>query len=177
MDAKTAYEVAQAVLLSVGSASLIVIGLSSWLGKVWANRLMQNDRERHETSLTELRTQLEKDAEHGNHLLKQKIDLYKQISNPVIDLITIALHNGTLSSDDLKKFDSKRLSSTALLAMFAPQVVFDKYNHMIDYIYDAFEGNQEWSFDTFQMKSLDFLSEVRRDIGLYQDDISYSGKR
>ena len=32
------------------------------------------------------KTQLKYEAEHGNHLLMQKIQLYKEVSNPVISL-------------------------------------------------------------------------------------------
>ena len=39
-----AFEIAQAVLLSVGGGGLIVLALSSWLGKVWANRILEADR-------------------------------------------------------------------------------------------------------------------------------------
>jgi hypothetical protein len=39
-----AFEVAQAVLLSLGGGSLIIIGFSTWLGKVWANRILEKDR-------------------------------------------------------------------------------------------------------------------------------------
>ena len=98
----------------LGGGRLVVIGLSSWLGKVWANHPMIKNR-------------------------------------------------------------AKR--TTALLALFAPQEVFNKYNEMIDYIDDFFEGEQEWAFDTFRQKALVFLSEVRRDVGLYQDEIRYSGTR
>ncbi|WP_026970934.1 hypothetical protein [Aliagarivorans marinus] len=177
MDAKVAFEIAQAVLLSVGGASIIILGLSAWLGRVWAHRLMENDRAKHQTKLTELRTKLEKDAEHGNHLLRQKIDLYKEVANPVIELVSQALHHGALTGEDLKEFDSKRLETTALLAMFAPHTVFEKYNDMIDYIYDSVEGKQQWTFNMFRDKALVFLSEVRRDVGLYQDNVTYDGSR
>ena len=77
----------------------------------------------------------------------------------------------------MQAFDKDRLSTTALLAMFAPGNVFNEYNNMIDYVYDAVEEKQPWSFDIFRGKALIFLSEVRRDIGLYNDNLSYSGTR
>jgi hypothetical protein len=61
--------------------------------------------------------------------------------------------------------------------MFAPSPVFNEYNNMIDYIYDAVEEKQQWDFDIFRGKALIFLSEVRRDIGLYDDNVFYSGTR
>jgi len=138
---------------------------------------MNNERARHESDLAELRTKLEKELEHGNHLLMQKIALYKEVANPIIELIVKAQHDGPLTQADIKAFDKDRLSTTALLSMFAPVVVFNEYNNMIDYVYDAVDGKQKWGFDIFREKALKFLSEVRRDIGLYDDSVSYSGTR
>ena len=103
----------------------------------------------------------------------QKIALYKEAANPVIELIVKAQHE-LLTLTDLQAFDKDRLSTTALLAMSAPNVVFNEYNNMIDYIYDAVEEKQKWSFDVFRGKALIFLSEIRRDIGLYDDTLSYN---
>ena len=122
------------------------------------------------------KTQLKYEAEHGNHLLMQKIQLYKEVSNPVISLIVKAQH-GDLTKQSLSEFDQERLKITALLAMFEPKEVFEEFNTMIDYVYDSFEEKQQWSFDEFRNKALKFLSMVRKDVGLFEDTISYSGTR
>lgn len=176
MNIEQAFEIAQAVLLSVGGASIILFMLSNWLGEVWANRMMVNERAKHASALAELTSTLKKEAEHNNHLLMQKIALYKEVANPVIELIVKAQHE-PLTRTDLQEFEKDRLSTTALLAMFAPIAVFIEYNNMIDYVYDTVEEKQKWSFDIFRGKALIFLSEVRRDVGLYDDALSYSGTR
>ena len=43
------FELAGAILFSVGSAGAILFALSSWLGKVWASRILE--RERNELSI------------------------------------------------------------------------------------------------------------------------------
>jgi hypothetical protein len=53
-------EIAATILLSLGGASAIVIGCASWLGKVWANRILQSDRRRYEEELERLRGDLNK---------------------------------------------------------------------------------------------------------------------
>jgi len=176
MNIEQAFEIAQAVLLSIGGASIILFMLSNWLGKVWANRLMVHERAKHSADIAELKAKLKKEADHTNHLLMQKIALYKEVANPIIDLI-IEVQNNSLSNLNLQEFDKDRLSTTALLAMFAPNKVFIEYNHMIDYLYDAIEGKQAWSFDNFRARALTFLTEIRRDIGLYDDSLSYNGAR
>ena len=50
-------------------------------------------------------------------------------------------------------------------------------NKLIDYLYDSFEGKEEYSFEQFREIAMKFLSDIRKDIGIYQDEISYSGNR
>jgi len=59
MTIADAWRVALAVLASLGGGSLIVAALSSWLGKVWADRLMQRDRAKYSEELEKLRSSLE----------------------------------------------------------------------------------------------------------------------
>lgn len=38
------FKIVTAMLTSVGGASIIILGLSSWLGKVWANRILEKEK-------------------------------------------------------------------------------------------------------------------------------------
>ena len=38
------FELVGAILFSIGSAGAILFALSSWLGKVWANRILEKER-------------------------------------------------------------------------------------------------------------------------------------
>lgn len=172
-----AFEIAGAVLFSLGGGGVIVFAFSNWLGKVWADRLMSAETAKHDKELEQLRAALQTQADQKSQIYKQKIELYKEVSTPLIDLVVKAQHAGTLTPKELQDFDQSRLATTALLAMFAPLPVFHEYNNMIDYIYNAFEGKDVWSFFEFRNKALKFLSLVRADIGLYQDEVSYHGQR
>ena len=44
MDWRTASEIGATILLSLGGASAIILAVSSWLGKVWASRILEKDR-------------------------------------------------------------------------------------------------------------------------------------
>ncbi len=59
MTIADAWNVASAVLVSLGGGGLIVAAFSNWLGKVWADRLMQRDLARHAEELEKLRSNLE----------------------------------------------------------------------------------------------------------------------
>jgi hypothetical protein len=106
----------------------IVIAAVAWLIRALVTHLLGKDVET-------FKSRLKYEAEHGNHLLMQKISLYKEVANPVVELIVKAQHQGQLTQEDLQNFDKDRLSTTALLAMLAPVNVFNEYNNMIECIY------------------------------------------
>ena len=59
------YEIAFAVIGSIGGAGAIIFGLSSFLGKVWARRLMQSEVAKHAEQLEVLKSEFKKlETEH-----------------------------------------------------------------------------------------------------------------
>lgn len=60
MTAADVWRVALAVLASLGGGGAIVVMLSSWLGKVWANRILEQDRAHYASELERLKTDLDR---------------------------------------------------------------------------------------------------------------------
>jgi len=58
MTIEDIFKVAAAVIISTGGAGAILFGLSSWLGKVWANRILENEKAKHRVELEEFKAQL-----------------------------------------------------------------------------------------------------------------------
>ena len=106
---------------------------------------------------------------------QQKIDLYKVVSSPLIELVALLSRNG-LTEEHVHEFDLQRLHITAQLALFAPQNVFNAFSDIVDYLYTSLEKDN-YSFFTFRVKALAYLSEMRKDIGIYSDNVAYSGDR
>jgi hypothetical protein len=52
-----------AFIVSLGGGGAIVFGVSSWLGKIWANRFMQAEQQKHAVELEQLRSQLRRQQE------------------------------------------------------------------------------------------------------------------
>lgn len=177
MSTTDAFQIAQAVLMALGGGGALVFALSSWLGKVWANRLMAKETAKYEGEIEHLKAQLQEQLDRSSHTYRQKIELYKEVSDPIIDLVVKIEHNQGLQAKDLQDFDKARMSTMALLGMFAPQSVIDAYHRVIDYIYNSFEGKDQYSFPRFRELALEFLTEVRKDIGLYNDKVLYKGNR
>src|SRR5882724_12953995 len=63
MTFEEVWKIAAAILVSLGGAGSVVLGLSNYFGKVWADRLMEADRAKHNSVLEQLKTQYAKDLE------------------------------------------------------------------------------------------------------------------
>lgn len=177
MNEPSIFEVALTILASVGTGGAIVFGLSAWLGKLWATRLMQKEMAEHSRALEHLRIQLQTQLNRSERTFLEKVELYKQVSKPVIELADGAHNCGTITEEMYRKFDCARLESAALLALFAPAEVFEMYNTLVDWIFDVVEGKERWSFPAFRERTLKVLTLMRKDIGLYGDDLQYYGHR
>lgn len=76
---KELFEIASVILLSLGGGGIIVFALSSWLGKVWANRLMAAETAKHSQDLERLRKELSRGLEsHKVKLRKSELVFEKE---------------------------------------------------------------------------------------------------
>lgn len=90
MATEAVWQIAQAVLVSVGGGGLIVLGLSHWLGKLWAERLMANEKQTHARELEALRDQLrlttDTKLEELRNQLRHKTDAELERVRRVLDI-------------------------------------------------------------------------------------------
>ncbi len=108
---KEAFEIAGAVILSLGGGSAIVWGLSSWLGKVWANRILESEKVKCSKQIEEYKAELEKsiskiNAEQDKRLYISKTqydneykiyqNIWAKLNNCVLN--TIALYPGGIEN-------------------------------------------------------------------------------
>ena len=78
MEVKEYFELSMIVLGSLGGASAIIFGFSSWLGKVWANRLMTKEKAEYAQDLESLRTRLTQETESYKIKLKKSEFLFQK---------------------------------------------------------------------------------------------------
>jgi hypothetical protein len=177
MNTTTAWEITQAILISIGGGGLLIFSLSSYLGKIWADRLMATETAKYQEKLEILRSELSRTGNRDALNHKEKIDLYKGISEPIIGLIVSIEHTGNITYELLSGFEHRRLSITAQLAMFAPMSVYDTYNELIEYLYNCMEVKDSYSFKKFREYAHKFLTEARKDVGIHTDEVRYLGNR
>ncbi len=66
MNTTEIFQVSAAVLGSVGGAAAIIFGFSTWLGKVWANRILEQDKLKYSTELEKIKNKLQSQSEKQN---------------------------------------------------------------------------------------------------------------
>jgi hypothetical protein len=70
-------EIVASVLVSLGGGGAIVLGLSNWLGKIWAERLMEKEKARYQKELENFKAQLNRENDRTGQTLREKLALYK----------------------------------------------------------------------------------------------------
>ncbi|MGN1153765.1 MAG: hypothetical protein ACI4S3_07025 [Candidatus Gastranaerophilaceae bacterium] len=69
------------MVFSVGGAGVIILGLSSWIGKIWADKLMQSLKKQNQKEIEEYKLKLAEQLE----ILKAKNDKLNYISKTQFD--------------------------------------------------------------------------------------------
>lgn len=100
---KEIIEVAGVILATLGSGGVIVFALSSWLGKVWANRLMAREILQHSKDLETLRNELHRDIESYKIKLKKSEVIFDKEIESASNLV--ALIRGFLPTNRYPNMD------------------------------------------------------------------------
>jgi hypothetical protein len=191
------FKLISAFLLSIGGAGAIILALSSWLGKIWANRIMESDRARYAHQLEELRAKLTLENQttidnlkHELELYKEKylkehkdkIEIYRLVINAVTDLLADfdVIHiTQNPPPDALQKFDRfnrSRMMLYGYLAMLAPQNVMDAYDKLMDHLLQIFHGTKQYLWTEVRALAISALNEIRKDVGIDKSPIEYRGE-
>jgi len=191
--------IAAALLASLGGGGAIVLGMSAWLGKVWAERLMQKEKARHDQELEEFRAKavqklaedkaryerelenfkshLDRENKRAHQTFEERITFYKEAMAPVIDLITEFTRNaGTLEHTAWVEFEKKRLTTSIQFAMFAPVDVSQAYDTLIDYIFNCSENKSHYSWQVLRKHAYEVANAIRKDVGA-TGEATYKGSR
>ncbi|MEV3841416.1 hypothetical protein ACSZM1_01560 [Aeromonas veronii] len=185
------------IIASLGGSGAIILGLSNYLGKVWAERLMVTEKANHEQKLERLRVQLQKENQLHLAELNNGLEIYKQthlrehsdklvIYRATIDLVAIMLakvemivlrHKRELSPEEKESFETERLKIYGYLAMIAPQEVMDANDAFIDQLLAIIFDGETTSWEEIRAKALCLTNAMRRDIGIDKSDVAYNGNR
>lgn len=189
--------IALTIIGSLGGGGAIVFGLSNWLGKLWDDRLMQRERQNHEVELEHLRSSLTSSTNQQLATMQTQLDIAKAAHvQDHLDRMTIYRHavdifvgivakiqrmvqqnNVNLASDELYEFELQRMQVYAYLAMHAPQSVMNAHDALADLILDVVHDGKIETWEHFRSLAIQFLNEVRKDVGIRPEPIVYNGTR
>jgi len=86
---------ASAVLAALGGGTLIVLAASTWLGKIWASRILESDRARYQSVIEGLKADLSKKIHEHNvavsRLDYQQAEIIQKLYYAFIDWFEVAL--------------------------------------------------------------------------------------
>lgn len=182
----------------LGGAAVVVGGLSSWIGKIYADRVLQTEQSKHNSDLKTLESELRQKVESRilelnlelamfrDKTLKahnDKLSCYASAIDGVAGFMAkISSHsNRMIDAVVLQRafidFDSSRIMNYGHMILFAPQNVIDAYDALVEYFLEcAIEGKQ-FSWKDARSMSLNFINAARLDIGINPSPVQYNGKR
>jgi hypothetical protein len=73
MSISEVWSVALAVLASIGGGGILTVGLSSWIGKVWADRILEREKASLQKQFAEAKLELDKSL-HRHNVAVTRID-------------------------------------------------------------------------------------------------------
>ncbi|MDN3489504.1 hypothetical protein [Pseudoalteromonas sp. APC 3694] len=89
MELKELLEIAGVTLGALGGGAAIIFGFSSWLGKIWAYRLMEKEKAEHYRELESLRNKLTQDTESYKVKLKKSEFIFEKEYEAASELVSL----------------------------------------------------------------------------------------
>ncbi len=91
------------IIASIGGGAAIVFGFSSWLGKVWANRLMEKEKNEHSRELESLKNTFLRETESYKIRLKKSELIFEKQFEAASELV--ALHRSFMPQINFPHMD------------------------------------------------------------------------
>lgn len=156
--------------------------MASWLGKVWASRILERERTALGVELEKTKRELDVVKETTLRFQNDKILTYRAVVDVVSKVLASfdSIEQGRLSADVaaslFDEFNEQRIRVYGYLAMLAPQQVMDAQDRLMDHLLCVSQGNEPYEWGNVRNLAIDLLNEIRRDIGIDKSPIQYNGQ-
>jgi len=177
----------------LGGSALLLGAFSHWLGGLWAKRMLQDERAKHEQSLQELKAKNEaalEDLKAQIDTLKQKelnrhfdkLAIYKDVIHIVSEMLReleamASLKQASINPEVEHSFALNRNKAYGYISLVSCQEVLDKYNDMIDFFLPIVYEGGEATWEEMRDKADSMLNSMRKDLGINEGNIVYRGAR
>ena len=176
-----AFKIIAAMIASIGAGGAIVLALSTWLGKLWAQRILESERHQLASQLEKTKRELDIVKETTLRFQNDKLHTYRAVIDVIARILaTLDAHeSGRLQANEAgaryDEFNEQRIKIYGYLAMIAPQAVMDAQDKLIDSLLLVTNGNEKYEWNKVRANALALLNAVRIDIGIDKSPISYNG--
>jgi hypothetical protein len=170
-----------AAIVSIGGGGVVILALSSWLGKVWADRILRSETHQLATQLEATKRDLDVIKETTLRFQNDKILIYRAVIEMVARLLAAldSHEDGRLVATEagarFDEFNEQRMKVYGYLAMLASQSVMDAQDSLIDHLMKISHGTVVYEWAEVREKALKMLNAIREDIGIGKDPITYNG--
>ncbi|MFV2016593.1 MAG: hypothetical protein ACC656_14280 [Candidatus Heimdallarchaeota archaeon] len=182
MEWETVFKLVTASIASIGMAGAIIFALSSWLGKVWANRILGNEKHKLGIELEKTKRDLDVVKETILKFQNDKILTYRAVIDVISRLLASFDTNShsrlgpKVADERFDEFNEQRIKMYGYLAMLAPQAVMDTQDKLMDHLFKIYNNKISYEWNEVRSLAIKFLNEIRNDIGIDKNPISYNGE-
>lgn len=182
MSIEEVLKISTAIIASLGGSALLIAAFSNWLAKLWATRMLQNERAKHEEALEDIKAKIValKQKELTRHF--DKLAIYKDIVHIVCEMLreleAVATKKQTnISPEAERTFALNRTKAYGYISLISSQEVMDRYNDLIDALIPLVYEGQTTTWQQIRAKADAMLNSMRKDLGITEGDIVYRGAR
>lgn len=182
MEWEAVFKFITASIVSIGAGGAIIFALSSWLGKVWANRILNEERYKLWSELEKTKRELDIIKETTLRFQNDKILAYRAIVDVVAKILSAfnSHQMGRMQPQEagsrFDEFNEQRIRVYGYLAMLAPQSVMDAQDQLMDQLLNIANGAVGYEWGKIRELAINLLNEIRKDIGIDKNPIEYRGK-
>lgn len=193
MSIEEILKISTAIIASFGGSALLLGVFSHWLGGLWAKRMLQDERAKHEQGIQELKAKNEaalEDIKAQIDTLKQKeltrhfdkLAIYKDVIHIVSEMLreleaVASSKQASINPEVEHSFALNRNKAYGYISLVSCQEVLDKYNDMIDFFIPLVYEGGEATWEEIRGKADSMLNAMRKDLGINEGSIAYKGAR
>ncbi|MGK4473067.1 hypothetical protein [Aeromonas molluscorum] len=175
------FKIVAAMITSIGAGGAFIFALSTWLGKLWAQRILESEKHQLASALEKTKSELDVIKETTLRFQNDKLHTYRSVIDVTARILSSldAYESGRLQANEagarFDEFNEQRLRIYGYLAMIAPQSVMDAQDALIDNLLTVANGGAEYKWEIVRENALALLNAIRIDVGIDKSPISYNG--
>ncbi|QPR87840.1 hypothetical protein [Aeromonas hydrophila] len=170
-----------ATITSIGAGGAIIFALSNWLGRLWAQRILESEKNQLASALEKTKSEIEIIKETTLRFQNDKLYTYRAVIDVIARILSAldAHESGRLEANEagarFDEFNEQRIRIYGYLAIVAPQPVMDAQDVLIDNLLLVANGQTEYKWEIVRENALALLNAIRIDVGIDKSPIYYNG--